>query len=84
MYLYSVAKLFLMSSIEERKYMPIISERKMTTLLEDPLPTLETAKKNCTNARKLAHRCYKINIISQGAKQKRERESHYRSTELLS
>lgn len=44
--LYSVAKLFLIKSIEETKYIPIISDRKSTTLLEDPLPTLETAKKN--------------------------------------
>lgn len=27
--------------------MPMISERKRTTLVDDPLPTLETAKKNC-------------------------------------
>lgn len=25
----------------------MISDRKSTTLLDDPLPTLETAKKNC-------------------------------------
>jgi len=34
--------------MEERKYIPMISERKSTTLLDDPLPTLETAKKNWT------------------------------------
>ena len=47
-YLYSVARLFLIKRIEDTKYIPIISERKRTTLLDDPLPTLETAKKNCT------------------------------------
>lgn len=34
--------------MEDKKYIPMISDRKSTTLLEDPLPTLETAKKNCT------------------------------------
>lgn len=48
-YRYSVARLFLIKRIEETKYIPMISERNRTTLLEDPLPTLETAKKNCTN-----------------------------------
>lgn len=47
-YLYSVAKLFLIKRIDDRKYIPIISDKNRTTLLEDPLPTLETAKKNCT------------------------------------
>lgn len=49
-YLYSVARLFLIKRIEDTKYIPIISDRKRTTLLEDPLPTRETAKKNCTQA----------------------------------
>ena len=44
--LYSVAKLFLINRIEDTKYIPIISDRNNTTLLEDQLPTLETAKKN--------------------------------------
>lgn len=34
--------------MEDMKYMPMISDRKRTTLVVDPLPTLETAKKNCT------------------------------------
>lgn len=46
-YRYSEARLFLIKRIDETKYIPIISDRKSTTLLEDPLPTLETAKKNC-------------------------------------
>lgn len=54
-YLYSVAKLFLINNMEETKYIPIISERKRTRLLEEPLPTLEIAKKNCTKARMLGH-----------------------------
>jgi hypothetical protein len=44
--LYSFLKLFLIRRIEDKKYIPMISDRKSTTLLEDPLPTLETAKKN--------------------------------------
>lgn len=44
--LYSVAKLFLIKRIEDTKYVPIISDKNRTTLLDDPLPTLETAKKN--------------------------------------
>jgi len=32
--------------MEDMKYMPMISERKRTTLVVEPLPTLETAKKN--------------------------------------
>lgn len=47
-----MARLFLIKRIEETKYIPIISDRKSTTLLEDPLPTLETAKKNCTQPKK--------------------------------
>jgi hypothetical protein len=35
--------------MEDKKYIPMISDRKSTTLLEDPLPTLDTAKKNCTS-----------------------------------
>ena len=46
-YLYSVARLFLIKRIDDTKYIPMISERKSTTLVDDPLPTLETAKKNC-------------------------------------
>lgn len=34
--------------MDDMKYMPMISDRKRTTLVVDPLPTLETAKKNCT------------------------------------
>jgi hypothetical protein len=34
--------------MEDMKYMPMISDRKRTTLVVEPLPTLETAKKNCT------------------------------------
>jgi hypothetical protein len=52
LYLYSVAKLFLIKRIEDKKYIPIISDKNRTTLLDDPLPTLETAKKNC-NPKKL-------------------------------
>jgi hypothetical protein len=33
------------------KYMPMISDKKRTTLVVDPVPTLETAKKNCTGMR---------------------------------
>jgi len=47
-YLYSFARLFLIRRMEDMKYMPMISERKRTTLVVEPLPTLETAKKNCT------------------------------------
>ena len=44
-----MARLFLIRSIDDTKYIPMISDRKSTTLLDDPpLPTLETAKKNCT------------------------------------
>lgn len=50
--LYSVARLFLIKSIEETKYIPIISERNSTTLLEESLPTLDSAKKNFTEKRK--------------------------------
>lgn len=46
-YLYSLARLFLIKRMDDTKYMPIISERKRTTLEDVPLPTLETAKKNC-------------------------------------
>ena len=52
LYLYSVAKLFLIKRIEDTKYIPIISDKNRTTLLEDPLPTLETAKKNCMQPQK--------------------------------
>ena len=47
-YLYSFARLFLIRRMEDMKYIPMISDRKRTTLVVDPLPTLETAKKNCT------------------------------------
>jgi hypothetical protein len=47
-YLYSFARLFLMRRIEDMKYMPMISDRKRMTLVVEPLPTLDTAKKNCT------------------------------------
>jgi len=30
----------------------MISDKNRTTLLEDPLPTLETAKKNCMEPQK--------------------------------
>lgn len=53
-YLYSFAKLFLIRRMEDMKYMPMISDRKRTTLVVDPLPTLETAKKNCTENEKIA------------------------------
>jgi hypothetical protein len=46
-YLYSFARLFLMRRIDDMKYIPMISDRKRTTLVVEPLPTLETAKKNC-------------------------------------
>jgi uncharacterized protein (DUF3084 family) len=45
-YLYSFARLFLMRRIDDMKYIPMISDRKRTTLVVEPLPTLETAKKN--------------------------------------
>lgn len=61
-YLYSVAKLFLIKRIDDRKYIPMISERKSTTLLEDPLPTWETAKKNCTEAMSDHHHVSKVFI----------------------
>jgi hypothetical protein len=44
--LYSFARLFLIRRMEDMKYMPMISDRKRTTLVVEPLPTLETAKKN--------------------------------------
>jgi hypothetical protein len=47
-YLYSFARLFLMRRIDDMKCMPMISDRKRMTLVVEPLPTLETAKKNCT------------------------------------
>jgi hypothetical protein len=47
-YLYSFARLFLMRRIDDMKYMPMISDRKRMTLVVEPLPTLETMKKNCT------------------------------------
>jgi hypothetical protein len=37
-----------MRRIDDMKYMPMISDRKRMTLVVEPLPTLETAKKNCT------------------------------------
>lgn len=61
LYLYSVARLFLIKRIDETKYIPIISERKRTTLLEDPLPTLETAKKNYASKKKKKES--KMNIV---------------------
>lgn len=36
-----------MRRIDDMKYIPMISDRKRTTLVVEPLPTLETAKKNC-------------------------------------
>jgi hypothetical protein len=50
-YLYSFARLFLIRRIDDMKYMPMISDKKRTTLVVDPVPTLETAKKNCTGMR---------------------------------
>jgi hypothetical protein len=47
-YLYSFARLFLIRRIDDMKYMPMISDKKRTTFVVDPVPTLETAKKNCT------------------------------------
>lgn len=46
-HLYSMAKLFRMRRMDDTKYMPIISARNSTTLLDVllPLPP-ETAKKN--------------------------------------
>jgi hypothetical protein len=47
-YLYSFARLFLMRRMEDMKYLAMISDRTRTTLVVDRLPTLELAKKNCT------------------------------------
>jgi hypothetical protein len=44
-----VARLFLISRMDDTKYIPIISDRKSTTLLDELLPPPDTAKKNCTN-----------------------------------
>lgn len=44
------------------KYVPIISERKSTTLLEDPVPTRENAKKNWSKTEIRRHLMYKIQL----------------------
>jgi hypothetical protein len=44
-----VARLFLIRRMDDTKYIPIISDRKRTTLLDELFPPPDTAKKNCTN-----------------------------------
>ena len=46
--------------------MPIISDRNRTTLLEEPLPTLETAKKNCKHQTFLVRNRREVNEAQNG------------------
>ena len=41
-----------MSRMEETKYIPIISARNRTTLLDSAPPPLDTANKNCPSERR--------------------------------
>jgi hypothetical protein len=47
--LYSFARLFLMRRIDDMKYIPMISDRKRTTLVVEPLPTLHNICQETSN-----------------------------------